>query len=316
MYDTSVSLTSPIILTGSTLQYTFNNEGAYEVKMLVENAAGCKDSTKRRFTIYRRPTAGFTPLNLSTCNLDTIVNYTNTSYANYYTPISSSFFVDGVPQPVTGVFNHHFITASSTPLPRIFNTMLVATNIVGCTDTARGTVQMNPTATASFTLTNPTACIPFVANIIQNSTYATNYQWYLNGVLVSIDRNPTINITAANTNYTIKLVVSNSYACRPDVAIFTFRTRVMPIAIFTVDDSLGCVGYLNVVTHNQSLNANAYIWQWGDTSPDNYTTNPTHLFTNLGQYRIFLIAKDGVCQDTMSKVVNVALKPIVDFKTI
>ena len=313
IYDTSVSLNVPIVFSGSSAQYTFNNEGTYEVHMVVENAAGCKDSTKRKFTIYRKPTAGFTPLNVSTCNLDTIVNYTNTSYANFYTPIRSSFFVDGTPQVVTGTFSYHYITPATTNLPRTFNTMLVATNTVGCTDTARGYVQMNPTATASFTLNNPNDCIPFVASITENSTYATNYQWYLNGVLESTDQNPTINITSANTNYTVKLVVSNGYACRPDIITFSFRTRVMPKAIFTVNDTLGCTGYLNVVIHNQSLNANAYVWQWGDATPDNYTTNPTHLYSNIGQYNIYLIAKDGVCQDTMSKRVYVALKPVVDF---
>ena len=312
VYDTTAP-GYPIIFNGPSLQYTFNNPGTFSIQMIAENAAGCKDSTKRTFTVYQKPNAGFTPLNLSTCSLDTLVGYNNTTTANNYTPLTYKWYVDGIQRATTGNFNYRYITLSTVPLPRTFITKLIAKNSVGCADSVSGTLQINPTAKSIFSITNPNACIPFIANIADNSIYATDYKWYLNGVFYSNSPTPSINITTANTSYTITLIVSNIYACKPDTSTFTFRTRIMPKAIFSVNNSLGCTGQLNIITTNNSQNANAYEWEWGDGTANSILTNPTHLFTSVGIYRITLTAKDGVCTDTTSKLVTVALKPVVSF---
>ncbi|MFN8244894.1 MAG: PKD domain-containing protein [Ferruginibacter sp.] len=312
VYDTTLPV-YPVIISGPSMTYTFNNEGTFEVHMVIENAAGCRDSSRRVFRVYKNPVAGFTPLNLVSCNLDTTISYVNTSYANAYTPLTYQWYVDGTLQATSGNFTHQYLTPVSTPLPRTYTTSLIATNSVGCRDTAQGTVQINPLPKSIFNIINPNDCIPFVANITNTSTYTDNYAWYLNGVQVSTDPNPVINITQANTNYTIMLIATNSYGCRPDTSSVSFRSRVMPIARFRLNDTLGCSSQLNIVTTNQSQNATSYSWDWGDASPNSNLPNPTHLYTALGTYRITLTASDGTCQDTTSKVVVVAQKPIVDF---
>ena len=312
IYDTTV-LGNPIVQNGPLLNYTFNNPGTFTVHMIAENAAGCKDSATRILTVYQKPNAGFTPLNLVTCSLDTLVGYINTTTANNYTPLTYKWYVDNIQMATSSNFNYRYTTLPAVPLPRTFVTKLVAKNIVGCADSLSGTLQMNPTAKSLFSITNPNACIPFVANFADNSTYATSYSWYLNGVFITNGTNPIINITSPNTSYTITLIVSNIYACRPDTSSITFRTRVMPKARFSLNNILGCTGQLNVVTTNTSLNANAYEWEWGDALPNSTQTNPTHLFSSVGTYRITLTAKDGVCTDTTSRVVIVARKPTVNF---
>ena len=312
VYDTTIA-GYPFIFTGPTLQYTFTNPGTFTIHMIAENAAGCKDSATRKFTVYQKPNAGFTPLNLATCSLDTLVGYVNTTTANNYTPLTYKWYVDGIQRATTGNFSYRYVTLPNVPLPRTFITKLIATNSVGCADSVSGNLQINPTAKSAFAITNPNACIPFVVNITDNSNYATIYSWYLNGTLVSNSATPSINITSPNTSYTITLIVSNSYACKPDTSSVTFRTRVMPEAIFSLNNSLGCTGQLNVITTNTSQNANAYEWEWGDGTANSIQTNPTHLYTSVGTYRIILTAKDGVCTDTTSKLVVVARKPNVNF---
>ena len=312
VYDTTIA-GYPFIFTGPTLQYTFTNPGTFTIHMIAENAAGCKDSATRTFTVYQKPNAGFTPLNLATCSLDTLVGYVNTTTANNYTPLTYKWYVDGIQRATTGNFSYRYVTLLTVPFPRTFITKLIATNSVGCADSVSGNLQINPTAKSVFAITNPNACIPFVANLTDNSTYATNYSWYLNGIFVSNSATPSINITSPNTSYTITLIVSNSYACKPDTSSITFRTRVMPKAIFSLNNSLGCTGQLNVITTNTSQNANAYEWEWGDGTANSIQTNPTHLYTVIGTYRIILTAKDGVCTDTTSKLVVVARKPTVNF---
>jgi PKD repeat protein len=312
VYDTTLPV-YPVVIANPTLNYTFNNSGRFKVVMVIENALGCKDSTFRFLNVYAKPLAAFTPLNLATCSLDTIASYINNSTANIYTPLSYHWYVDGIQLATSGNFTYRYTALPSDILPKIFDTKLVATNSVGCADSVTGRLQMNPTAKSIFTLINPQACIPFVAAINNSSTYASNYQWYLDGVLVSTNENPIINITTANTSYTVTLIVSNIYACRPDTSRFTFRTRIMPIAAFSFNDTLGCLGELAVITTNTSQHANAYTWEWGDASANSTLNNPTHLFSSVGNYNTLLTASDGVCTDTVSHAVVVSQKPTANF---
>jgi len=312
VYDTTLPV-YPVVISNPVLNYTFNNSGRFKVVMVIENASGCKDSSFRFLSVYAKPVAAFTPLNLVTCSLDTLVSYTNNTTANIYTPLTYRWFVDGIQRATSGNFTYRYTALPTDILPRIFDTKLVATNSVGCADSVTGRLQINPTAKSIFTLSNPQACIPFVAAINNSSTYASSYQWYLNGVLVSTNENPIINITTANTSYTVTLIVSNIYACRPDTSSYTFRSRVMPIAAFSFNDTLGCNGQLAVVTTNNSQFANSYIWQWGDASPNSTLFNPSHLFTSVGSFNTTLTASDGVCTDTVSHAVVVSQKPTANF---
>jgi PKD repeat protein len=178
---------NPVVTTinGINAQYTFTKPGTFTVKMMAENILGCKDSSIQTFTVRGTPTAGFTPLNLVVCKTDTTVLLTNTSTANDNGPITYRWLVDGSQITTNGNLTYRYFVPNSSSLPRIFNTSLIVTNTVGCSDTAKGTLQMSPTARANFSIANPNDCIPFIATLIDNSTNASNYQWYLDGVLVS-----------------------------------------------------------------------------------------------------------------------------------
>jgi PKD repeat protein len=310
--DTTLS-PSVITLNGINAQYTFNKPGTFTVKVIVENILGCKDSSSQIFTVRGTPTAGFTPLNLAICKTDTTVLHINTSTANDNGPITYRWLVDGSQVSVNGNFTYRYFVPNSNSLPRTFNTWLIVTNTVGCSDTAKGTLNMNPTAKANFSIANPNDCIPFIATLIDNSSNTSVYQWYVNDVLVSNAPTPVITITQASTLYKITLIASNQFSCRPDTFDVNFTTRRMPVAAFRVSDTLGCTGVLNVATTNRSSFANFYTWDWGDATATSSFISPTHLYNTGGQYQINLVASDGVCKDTASQLVRVSTKPIVDF---
>ena len=52
VYDTTLPV-YPVIISGPSMTYTFNNEGTFEVHMVIENAAGCRDSSRRVFRVYK-----------------------------------------------------------------------------------------------------------------------------------------------------------------------------------------------------------------------------------------------------------------------
>lgn len=310
--DTTVT-PSVIRFAGTSVTYTFNKPGTFTIRAIAENILGCRDSTVQTFRGYGTPEAAFTPGNFSVCLRDTSINYINqTMYADHG-PLAYRWLVDQVPQSTNGNFSYRYVVPANAQLPRSFTTLLIATNAVGCADTASATLQMNPFPDAVFSVLDPAACVPYQPLVTNGSADASRFEWYVNGVFTDTARIPALAITQPATPYTIRLVAFNQYGCKPDTAEFRFTSRIRPDAAFTVPDTLGCTGVLNVATQNQSHFASSYRWDWGDGSSNSTFTQPTHLYPNEGQYLITLIASDGVCTDTAQQYVIVSKKPVVDF---
>lgn len=312
IYDSTVT-PSLIVVSGTSAQYTFNKPGTFFAKFVAVNALGCADSSIINFTVRGTPVASFTPGDLSVCTLDTTVSYSNTTTFNDNGPLNYRWIVDNLQLSVNGNFTHRYTLPANAILPRTFTTLMIASNTVGCSDTARAILQMKPSATAQFTVNNPAACVPYLANITDASQYATSYKWFVNGVLTDTTANPALLIDQPRAPYIITLIADNIYGCKPDTFTVNFTSRVKPAAAFRVSDSLGCTGVLNVATFNQTAFANSYVWDWGDNSGTSTLTSPTHLYNVQGQYLISLVASDGVCRDTASQLVRVSVKPVADF---
>jgi gliding motility-associated-like protein len=295
------------------VSYTFNKPGTFTVKMLAVNSIGCTDSTIKTLVVRGTPAASFTPDAISVCKTDTTVAYLNSTTFNDFGPLTYRWLVDGSLKGTNGNFTYQYFSAPNILLPRIFTTQLIATNSVGCSDTAVGILQMNPNAKAQFSLGNTNQCVPFILPVNNASQYASKYQWYLNGVLADTAANPAIVITQALTPYRLQLIADNGFGCRPDTFELGFTSRIKPIAAFGLSDTLGCTGVLNVATTNRSSNANSYVWDWGDATAQSSFTSPSHLYNTQGQYVISLVASDGVCKDTAYRNVYVSQKPVVDF---
>lgn len=310
--DTTVS-PSLVIINGPSVQYTFNKPGTFTVKFVAQNDLGCTDSTTVNFVVRGTPVASFAPGDLVTCTLDTTVSYLNTTIFNDNGPLTYRWIVDNLQLATSGNFTHRYTLPAGAILPRIFTTQLIARNTVGCADTAVAVLNMNPSATAQFTLDNPAACVPYAANITNTSTYTTNYKWFVNGLLTDTTANPVLLIDQPQTAYTIRLIAGNIYGCKPDTFETAFTSRIKPDADFDVSDSLGCSGILNVATANHTRSASSYVWDWGDNSSTSSLTNPTHLYNTEGQYLISLVASDGVCRDTALQLVRVSVKPTANF---
>lgn len=300
-------------ITGSSANYTFQNPGTYRIIIRASNTIGCSDSTILTVVVRGRPRALIAPSAITTCSTDTTIVFTNNSQSTDGFALSYTWQVNGNTVGTNASFSNRFVLPNAVPMPYTFTTRLIARNNVGCTDTAVSTLQMVPTSDASFAIQNPNDCVPFALSIQQGSQYADRYRWLVNGVQVDTARIPNIILTAPATTYRIELITSNAFGCRPDTAVSIITTRQRPRAAFTLRDTLGCTGNLNVITTNTSQFANTYSWSWGDGTPGTNFVNPTHLYNTVGQYQITLVASDGVCRDTTTRVVRVSNKPVVNF---
>ena len=79
--------------------------------------------------------------------------------------------------------------------------------------------------------------------------------------------------------------------------IYKFSTEVIPIANFSVDQTIGCADF-TVTFDNFSTDDDTYLWDFGNGNIDTSTFNPVITFDSAGIYSVFLYVTDSVCQLT------------------
>jgi gliding motility-associated-like protein len=107
--------------------------------------------------------------------------------------------------------------------------------------------------------------------------------------------------TPANTNV-YYLTGSDINGCEAfDSVLITIVP--MPNASFSANPSVG-MAPLDVSLTNSSSNATFYNWQFGDGSTS-VQENSTHIYTDSGEFVVWLIASNGFCQDSISQLIQV-----------
>ena len=148
---------------------------------------------------------------------------------------------------------------------------------------------------------------------------ATDYDWYVNGVLFDqtnggADPNDHT-ITAAGT-YTYMMIVETSGGCI-DTAIQVVTMVPNPNANFTFNPNNGCAGF-NVSFTNTSTGflagTTVYTWNFGDATPVSNAASPTHVFAAGGTYTVTLTMSNGAgCTDVQTANVTVLPSPVAGF---
>jgi gliding motility-associated-like protein len=90
----------------------------------------------------------------------------------------------------------------------------------------------------------------------------------------------------------------------------------LPVADFSPDVKTGCPD-MPVIFSNQSQNADAWIWRFGD-GDQSAATGPEHVYTKPGTYNVTLIAvAQQQCFDTLTQtaLINVQPSPVAAFST-
>ena len=90
-----------------------------------------------------------------------------------------------------------------------------------------------------------------------------------------------------------------------------------PLAAFTPDVTMGCVP-LAVHFTNQSVNADAYQWKFGNGNTST-ETNPLNTYAGADTYTVTLIAShQGKCYDTLTQtnIIKAAIPPVVAFSSV
>lgn len=277
--------------------HTYQNNGTYNVTLVITDANGCKDTdVQAGFIIVGGPTASFTP---PTGCANAPVTFTSNS-----TPSGTSSywnFGDG-----------H--TGSGSPAYNVYSTggvysvQLVADDGT-CEDTTTLPVVINPDPVINFTFSPTQICsIPVNISFTSSAPAGSTYSWSFTNGGTSNSPNPTHPFASYAIDSAI-LVVTNTHGCQSRLA--------EPIGIYdlyaiaTANDTNGCAPLQITFGVHDSTNVpipganypypiTSYVWGFGDGSPNSTQANPTHTYA-AGEYTAYVtITTSNGCSATDS----------------
>ena len=290
---------------------TYFIPGQYNVKLIVQNAAGIDSIIKTQYiTIYANPVVEFSatpqsgcfPLPVHFTDLSTTANGTITQW--------QWDFGDGsfgnTQNPV------HTYTAAGN-----YNVSLVVTNSHGCFKslTKIQYIQIANGVTANFSNTVPNSCTPPVNINFQNLSTGTGvltYAWNFGDGGTSNQLAPSHTYSTAGS-YTVQLIVTNSTGCRDTITKPNAVTIGNIHTSFTAPDST-CVGSPVTITNTSAPAPASVLWNFGDATTST-AISPVKTYILPGTYQIKLINNFGACIDSVTKSIVVSPLPSVTFST-
>jgi PKD repeat protein len=244
-------------------------------------------------TIYPNPVANFTTANVCNGFASTFTN-SSTGASTY-----SWNFGNGNSSTATNP-NYTYPTAGT------YTVTLTSTSSNGCVNTVAKSYTVNSSPKAAFT--GGSTCLGNSITFNNTSTGAASNSWNFGDATTSTVASPSKTYTAAG-NYTVKLVITNSFGCKDSVtnAITIFAK---PVPAFTASNQ--CLG--NAVTFtNQSTGANSQVWVFGD-GKSSAANSPTYTYASANTYSVKLVLTSvNSCRDSINKTVTVFPRPSVSF---
>lgn len=270
-------------------QHSYSAFGNYQVQLVVVSSYGCTDTIIKTVVVKENPTVSFTISPSSyVCNLSLIVF--NGSASSATSSIDSIYWSFGDGNNGNGLNTNHYYTTYGT-----FDVTMTASSLNACSSSSSQQVEV---------LIPPQADFTFNSVCIGNSTQFTNlsstnnneqissYAWDFNsdGTIDDTNRNTSYVYTTSG-NFNASLVITTEYGCQ-DTIIKSITVRAKPSIGFSVSSQTTCENSA-IVFANSSMNADSFIWNFGDQSSlymTNSTSSVSHTYSTDGSYMVKLTA--------------------------
>lgn len=306
--DSSTSSSSVIYHSYSNL---FGLPANYTLSLTAENGYGCVDTVMQTIIVFPEVTAEFV--------VDTIgCSPYSVYFSNQSLGAVSFFWQFGDGNTSTDISPGHIYNNFSDSI-QVYYAQLITYSGHLCTDTAIQEIVVYPKPEAVFSIDSIIACTPFNAQIFNNTTGATLYDWDFGDGTSGTSSAQQIshmfyNYMPNSYTFTINLHVENDYGCVDDEDHYvTLFPNVTPIFVC---DTVGC-SPLNVEFFNLSVGASSYYWEFGDGATSG-EPEPAHTYTNTTVndvvYIVTLFAEsaDG-CINSLSRNITVYATPFAEF---
>ena len=283
--------------------HTYTSFGTFNVKLIVSNVDGCKDTlTKTAFikiikpiiTIPIFPIKGCIPFTISPVATITTVDVVNTYAWD---------FGDGSPIDNSATPTHTY------PLQGTYTVKLTITTSSGCTETLTipAAVKTGSIPVPDFSASPTTQCALQPVQFTDLSTPSTIDEWswdFGDGGSASI-KNPSHSYADTGL-FTVKLVVINN-GCPATIIKTNYVHILPPIARFTA--TADCGNRLKFDFANQSIvdplvTPLSYLWDFGDGNTFSGPNPGFHTYATLGIYTVALTVTNGACSNTITHTIR------------
>lgn len=285
--------------------HEYLNPGTYDVKLIATSNTGCVDSISQQVYVYDYPTASFT-LSGDVC-LGTPVTFTNTSTdpSNDIIGQVQWNFGDGIPESSWDAI-HYYSVPDTFPI-----VLTVYSDALGCSDSYRDTVVVNPSVLADFVTSN--VCLGNTVNFLNQSSGAATWIWdYGDGSQPPDTAYNTTHYYQYSDTFDVSLIGIVDGGCNDTLTkqVYVFDA---PQASFTTSDTCFLTPgvFNNTSTPPQMGEIGSWQWIFSDnTSSSAYS--PSHYFPQPDDYDAMLIVYNSnlSCSDTAYG--NITIHPIPD----
>ena len=272
----------------STGPHYYSTSGTFNVT-LTSNTLHCTDDTTISVTVSPSPVVNFSSASTSGCGpFATMFTNSTTGSPNYVWS-----FGDGTPNSNNSTPTHTYTNAGN------YTVTLIAT-LGTCADTLVKTNYISVYNKPLSSFTTSSVCLGDSVHFTNLSTSSidpiTSYTWNYGDGGSSSSTIPHLYLTSGIFNV---VLTSSTAHCSDDTTIAVTVAQA-PTANFT-SPTTGACGPLTTTFINTTIGSPTFIWDFGDGTPTSNLANPTHTYSNVGNYSVTLIASIGSCSDTLMR---------------
>lgn len=283
--------------------HKYASTGTYDVKLIVLQNGGVKDSTIKKITINPVPSASYSASN--GC-VGTSTSFTNSSTISSGT-ISNYEWLFGDGSKSTVKSPSHTYTSKGN-----YSIKMFATSAAGCVDSAISTLTTYELPSTSFSVSN--ACYGTGVSFKNSSSISSgtlSYSWKFGDGFSSTQTSPTYNYASSGT-YTVELTSTSNNGCT-DSETKSVTIHPQPSANFSTANQ--CSNKSISFSNSSSISSGtlSYLWKFGDKTSST-AINPSHSYSSPGTYSVTLIVtSNNGCVDSVKKNVSSLPTPIANF---
>ena len=273
-----VSLQNPLHL--------YQNPDTYSVTLTVTSTDNCTSNFQQDVTVYPLPLVSFTASEV--CENQPPTVFTNTSTIQSGSNVGFSWEFGDNNSSTSALENPTFNYGRHGD----FVVQLAVTSDMGCMDTIVDTIKVKHKPTAIFVQDTTGGCAPICVNFASQSTDSIGIQnwnwWFENGYGEGSHKYEGYCYENAGT-YDVKLIVENTVGCFDTVeALGLINTYPYPIADFELTPENTTVDNAEITFTNNSTDAITWIWDFDDNTLDSIEYEPTHVYSDTGNYTVEL----------------------------
>ncbi len=297
-------------ITNSIYTYAGNTDTTFNISLITTSYFGCIDTSYNQVTVFPTPEADFYISTNDGC-APLIANFVNTSIGavNYIWD-----WGDGsTDTTIINSISHDFGNVSNNAIT--YTIVLTAINTQGCSSQKTRTLIVYPEVHA-FYMADTTGCSALNVDFNNQSSGATTYLWHFGDNSLSTEENPSHlyeNNNDFDEHYTAELIATSQYGCSD-----TYNREIIaypsPIATFSVTPNIVDLPNAQVAITNSTIGNWTYFWDFGDGSNSGIEQPVSHVYTDYGNYNIWLYVSGTHCSDSIFHQVTVnAPEPIAAY---